>query len=71
MMRRTTLALLLAAGAASLTGCAGYYYGENYGPTLGSIVRGVWPFLVAHFVVLALLVLFPALVTVPAKWLGG
>ena len=40
MMRLTTLALLLAAGAASLTGCAGYYYGENYGPTLGSIVRG-------------------------------
>ena len=38
---------------------------------MGSIVRGVWPFLVAHFVVLALLVLFPALVTVPAKWLGG
>ena len=40
MMRLTTLALLLAAGAASLTGCAGDYYGENYGPTLGSIVRG-------------------------------
>jgi len=40
MMRRTTLALLLAAAAASLTGCAGYYYGENYGPTLGSMVRG-------------------------------
>ena len=38
---------------------------------MGSIVRGVWPFLIAHFVVLALLVMFPALVTVPAKWLGG
>jgi len=40
MMRRTALALLLAAGATALTGCAGYYYGENYGPTLGSMVRG-------------------------------
>ncbi|MDY0106561.1 MAG: hypothetical protein RBS27_07810, partial [Giesbergeria sp.] len=40
MRRRTTLGLLLAAGAASLTGCAGYYYGENHGPTLGSMVRG-------------------------------
>ena len=38
---------------------------------MGSIVRGVWPFLIAHFVVLALLVMVPALVTVPAKWLGG
>ena len=40
MMRRTTRALVLWAGAMSLTGCAGYYYGENYGPTLGSMVRG-------------------------------
>ena len=40
MMRRTALALLLAVGATALTGCAGYYYGENYGPTLGSMVRG-------------------------------
>jgi TRAP-type C4-dicarboxylate transport system permease large subunit len=29
----------------------------------------VWPFLFAQLVVLALLVAFPALVTVPARWL--
>jgi len=40
MMRRTALATLLVAGTTALTGCAGYYYGDNYGPTLGSIVRG-------------------------------
>lgn len=40
MKRRAALAALLAAGTATLTGCAGYYYGENYGPTLGSMVRG-------------------------------
>jgi TolB-like protein len=40
MMWRTALALLLAAGAGSLTGCAGYYYGENHGPTLGAMARG-------------------------------
>ncbi|MBL0420698.1 TRAP transporter large permease subunit [Ramlibacter sp. AW1] len=32
------------------------------------VVKGVWPFLVAQLVVLALLVLFPSLVTVPAQW---
>jgi len=31
-------------------------------------IRGVWPFLVAQLAVLLLLVLFPALVTVPATW---
>ncbi|TFY98697.1 TRAP transporter large permease subunit [Ramlibacter rhizophilus] len=35
---------------------------------MGEVVRGVWPFLVAEFVVLFLLVLFPQLVTVPAQW---
>jgi len=34
-------------------------------------IRGVWPFLLAQLIVLFLLVLFPSLVTVPAKWLGG
>ncbi|HRF07041.1 MAG TPA: TRAP transporter large permease subunit [Xanthobacteraceae bacterium] len=34
-------------------------------------IRGVWPFLIAQLIVLFLLVLFPSLVTVPAKWLGG
>jgi len=40
MKRRAAWATLLVAGATALTGCAGYYYGENYGPTLGSMVRG-------------------------------
>jgi tripartite ATP-independent transporter DctM subunit len=34
-------------------------------------IRGVWPFMIAQLIVLLLLVLFPSLVTVPAKWLGG
>lgn len=38
MKRRTALAALLA-GCAGLPGCAGYYYGEKYGPTLGSMLR--------------------------------
>jgi len=32
-------------------------------------LRGVWPFLLAEMVLIVLLVLFPALVTVPASWL--
>jgi TRAP-type C4-dicarboxylate transport system permease large subunit len=35
------------------------------------IIKGVWPFLVAQLVVLFLMVLFPPLVTVPAKWFAG
>jgi TRAP-type transport system large permease protein len=31
----------------------------------------VWPFIWAELIVLFLMVLFPALVTVPAKWFGG
>ena len=36
---------------------------------LGLVVRGVTPFLIAQLIVLALLVAFPALVIVPARWL--
>ena len=36
---------------------------------LGLVIRGVTPFLIAQLIVLALLVAFPALVTVPARWL--
>lgn len=36
---------------------------------MGDVMRGVWPFLVAEIIVLALLVLFPDLVMVPLKWL--
>jgi tripartite ATP-independent transporter DctM subunit len=38
---------------------------------LEDVIKGVWPFMLAQFVVLLLLVLFPALVTVPAKWFTG
>jgi TRAP-type C4-dicarboxylate transport system permease large subunit len=35
------------------------------------IIRDVWPFLIAQPVVLCLMVLFPSLVTVPAKGFTG
>jgi TRAP-type transport system large permease protein len=35
---------------------------------LGKVTKGVWPFLVAQLVLLLLLILFPALVMVPARW---
>ncbi|MFO1316146.1 MAG: TRAP transporter large permease subunit [Burkholderiales bacterium] len=38
---------------------------------MDDIIRGVWPFMVAQLVVLALLIIFPILVTGPAKWFGG
>ncbi|CDN57251.1 L-dehydroascorbate transporter large permease subunit (plasmid) [Neorhizobium galegae bv. officinalis bv. officinalis str. HAMBI 1141] len=36
---------------------------------LGKVTAGVWPFLIAETIVLFLLVLFPGLVLVPARWL--
>src|SRR6188472_2616748 len=38
---------------------------------MADLIRAVWPFMWAELVVLFLMVLFPALVTIPAKWLGG
>lgn len=35
------------------------------------VVKGVAPFLLSHIVILTLLILFPALVIVPARWFGG
>ena len=35
------------------------------------VVKGVAPFLLSHIVILTLLILFPALVIVPAKWFGS
>ncbi len=35
---------------------------------LDSVIKGMWPFLIAETSVMFLLVLFPALVTVPARW---
>ena len=39
--------------------------------SMEDIVKGVWPFMIAQLAVLFLMVLFPALVTVPAKWFAG
>ncbi|MDQ2695923.1 MAG: TRAP transporter large permease subunit [Pseudomonadota bacterium] len=36
-----------------------------------SIVRGLWPFLLAELLVVVLLVLFPSLVIVPGEWFAG
>ena len=38
---------------------------------MDEVTRGVLPFMLAEFAVLYLMVLFPPLVTVPAKWLTG
>ena len=39
--------------------------------SMDEVTRGVWPFILAQFVVMFLMVLFPALVLVPARWLYG
>jgi tripartite ATP-independent transporter DctM subunit len=39
--------------------------------SMEDIIKGVWPFMIAQLVVLLLLVLFPWLVTGPAKWFSG
>ncbi|HEX4853708.1 TRAP transporter large permease subunit [Arenimonas sp.] len=39
--------------------------------SIGQVVKGVLPFMLAQIIVLFLLVLFPSLVTVPAKWFAG
>jgi len=38
--------------------------------SMGELIKGLWPFLWAELIVLLLLVLFPALVMVPLKWLS-
>jgi tripartite ATP-independent transporter DctM subunit len=38
---------------------------------IDEVTKGVWPFMLAELAVMFLLVLFPLLVTVPAKWFGG
>jgi TRAP-type transport system large permease protein len=38
---------------------------------IDQVTKGVLPFMLAEFVILFLMVLFPKLVTVPAKWFGG
>ena len=39
--------------------------------SVGQVTRGVWPFMLAELAVLFLLVLFPPLVTVPARWFAS
>jgi tripartite ATP-independent transporter DctM subunit len=39
--------------------------------SMEDLMKGVWPFLLAELIILLLMVLFPPLVTVPAKWLVG
>ena len=36
---------------------------------MDDLIKGVWPFMLAELIVLALLVAFPALVLVPASWM--
>ncbi|WP_447742371.1 TRAP transporter large permease subunit [Variovorax boronicumulans] len=38
---------------------------------IDEVTKGVWPFMLAELAVMFLLVVFPSLVTVPAKWFGG
>ena len=38
---------------------------------MDDVTRGVLPFMLAEFIILFLMVLFPSLVTVPAKWFSG
>ena len=38
---------------------------------MADLIRAVWPFMWAEIVVLFLMVIFPSLVTVPARWFGG
>jgi tripartite ATP-independent transporter DctM subunit len=37
--------------------------------TMGQLMKGLWPFLIAELAVLFLLVLFPSIVLVPLRWL--
>jgi TRAP-type transport system large permease protein len=39
--------------------------------SMEDIVKGVWPFMIAQLIILFAMVLFPGLVTIPAKWFGG
>ena len=39
--------------------------------SMDDVMKGVWPFMLAELIVLLLMVLFPQLVTLPAKWIAG
>jgi TRAP-type transport system large permease protein len=35
---------------------------------LDSVIQGMWPFLIAETLVMILLIIFPELVIIPARW---
>ncbi|NML45350.1 TRAP transporter large permease subunit [Ramlibacter sp. G-1-2-2] len=39
--------------------------------SMDAVTKGVWPFMVAQFICMFLMVFFPQLVTVPARWFYG
>jgi tripartite ATP-independent transporter DctM subunit len=39
--------------------------------SMDDIIKGVWPFMIAQLIVLALLIFFPILVTGPARWFSS
>jgi TRAP-type transport system large permease protein len=39
--------------------------------SMDQVTKGVWPFMIAQFLLMFLMVMFPAIVTVPARWLAG
>ena len=39
--------------------------------SMDAVTRGVWPFMVAQFAMMFIMVLFPGLVMVPARWFYG
>jgi TRAP-type C4-dicarboxylate transport system permease large subunit len=38
---------------------------------MDQVTKGVMPFMLAEFIIMFAMVLFPPLVTVPAKWFSG
>ena len=39
--------------------------------SMDDVTKGVWPFMLAQFALMFLMVLFPQIVMVPARWLAG
>jgi len=39
--------------------------------SMDDVTRGVWPFMVAQFAMMFIMVFFPGLVTIPARWFYG
>ena len=39
--------------------------------SMDAVTKGVWPFMIAQFIVMFLMVFFPSLVMVPARWFYG